>query len=178
MLYAFGFETIGVVMSDLYFLDPNQRAGQEGPERGVRLEVRMLDRADLNGSVYSAQPIGVGKPIWRADLLERADGPAGAFDRTHHHPVFTGWEPSKRTYVEALSANPVDWVGAHLSNLDALLDEAGVDKSAIDPADGERLHQAVPEITDTLRRLLERVHAGELGVKPAGDVVSARAGWL
>ena len=178
MLYAFGFETIGVVMSDLYFLDPNQRAGQEGPERGVRLEVRKLDRPELNGSVYSAQPIGVGVPIWRADLLERADGPAGAFDRTHHHPVFTGWEPSKRTFVDALSANPVDWVGAHLSNLDALLDEAGVDKNEIDPGDGERLRHAVPEIVDTLQRLLERVHAGELGTKPEGELVSARAGWL
>jgi hypothetical protein len=178
MLYAFGFETIGVVMSDLYFLDPNQRAGQEGAERGVRLEVRMLDRGDLHGSVYSAQPIGVGKPIWRADLLERVEGPPGSFDRTHHHPVFTGWEPSKRTYVDALSANPIDWVGAHLSNLDAMLDEAGVDKDEIEPGDDERLRRAVPEIVDTLRRLLDRVHAGELGVKPEGDLVSARAGWL
>ena len=30
MLYAFGFETIGVVLSDLYFLDPSQREGQDG----------------------------------------------------------------------------------------------------------------------------------------------------
>ena len=28
MLYAFGFETIGVVLSDLYFLDPTQRQGR------------------------------------------------------------------------------------------------------------------------------------------------------
>src|SRR4051794_37510899 len=42
MLYAFGFEHIGVVVSDLYFLDPNPSVGQEGAERGVRLEVRML----------------------------------------------------------------------------------------------------------------------------------------
>ena len=178
MLYMFGFESIGVVMSDLYFLDPILHPGQEGAEHGVRLEVRMLDRGDLKGSVYSAQPIGVAEPIWRADLLEQAEGPAGSFDRTHHHPVFTGWEPSTRIFVEELSANPIDWVAAHLCNLDALLDDAGVDKDQIDPTDGESLRRAVPEITDTLRRLLDRVHAGELGRKPEGDLVAARAGWL
>ena len=49
MLYAFGFEQIGVVVGDLYFLDPNPSVGQEGAERGVRLELRMLDRAPLKG---------------------------------------------------------------------------------------------------------------------------------
>src|SRR5436190_14140657 len=178
MLYAFGFETIGVVLSDLYFLDPTQRADQEGPERGVRLELRMLERSELKGSVYSAQPIGIGKPIWRADLLERADGPPGAFDRTHHHPVFTGWEPSNRVFVEELSTNPVDWVGAHLRNVEGLLADAGIDTAEIDPGDLDKLRAAVPEIVDTLGRLLERVHAGELGTAPEGGLVSARAGWL
>ena len=88
MLYAFGFEHIGVVVSDLYFLDPHPSPGQEGAERGVRLEVRMLDRGALKGSIYSAQPIGIDRPIWRADLLESVAGPFGSFDRTHHHPAF------------------------------------------------------------------------------------------
>ena len=88
MLYAFGFERIGVVVSDIYFVDPNPVKGQEGAERGVRLEVRMLDRGELKGSIYSAQPIEVGQPIWRVDLLESVAGPPGSFDRTHHHPAF------------------------------------------------------------------------------------------
>jgi hypothetical protein len=37
MLYAFGFEQVGVVVGDLYFVDPNPREGQEGAEHGVRL---------------------------------------------------------------------------------------------------------------------------------------------
>ena len=42
MLYAFGFERVGVVVGDLYFLDPRPGKGQEGAEHGVRLELRVL----------------------------------------------------------------------------------------------------------------------------------------
>ena len=54
MLYAFGFERVGVVVSDLYFVDPNPQPGQEGAEHGVRLELRMLGQGELQGSIYSA----------------------------------------------------------------------------------------------------------------------------
>jgi hypothetical protein len=178
MLYAFGFEHIGVVVSDLYFLDPNPSPGQEGAERGVRLEVRMLDRGDLKGSIYSAQPIGVDRPIWRADLLESVAGPVGSFDRTHHHPAFNGWEPSKRHYVPELSADPLGWVGAHLSDLPARLAEGDAGSAEVS-ADGDALRQAVPEILDAVRRLLDRIRAGELAQPPRADALdSARAGWL
>lgn len=45
MLYAFGFERVGVVVGDLYFDNPRAARGQEGAEHGVRLELRMLERA-------------------------------------------------------------------------------------------------------------------------------------
>lgn len=90
MLQVFAFDKIGVVLSDLYFVDPNPGQGQEGPERGVRLEVRILSQGQLNGSIYSARPIEVGEPVWRADLLESVDGTPGSFDRTHHHPQMRG----------------------------------------------------------------------------------------
>ena len=63
MLYAFGFDRVGVVVSDLYFVDPSPASGQEGAEHGVRLEVRLLERGELKGSIYSAQPIGIGRPV-------------------------------------------------------------------------------------------------------------------
>ncbi|MBO0825923.1 MAG: hypothetical protein J2P27_19020, partial [Actinobacteria bacterium] len=77
MLQLFGFGRIGVVIGDLYFLDPVQKAGQEGAEHGVRLEVRMLEPGELKGSPYSARPISIGAPVWRADLLETVDGTPG-----------------------------------------------------------------------------------------------------
>jgi hypothetical protein len=177
MLYAFAFERVGVVIGELYFVDPNPRAGQEGAERGVRLEVRIFERPVLDGSIYAAQPITVGQPVWRADLLETVAGPYGSFDRTHHHPNFRGWEPGMRQYEEGLSADPVTWVGERLSDLEGLLAGAEMDAAAVDPSDADALRAAVPEIIDTVRRLLARVHAGELAAAPT-DADTIRAGWL
>jgi hypothetical protein len=178
VLYVFGFESIGVVISDLYFVDPNPGEGQEGAERGVRLEVRMLERGELRGSIYSAQPIAVGRPLWRGDLLESVAGLPGSHDRTHHHPKFTGWEPGYRQFVEDLSLDPLGWVAARLGDLEALLAEAGVSPAEVHPRDATELREAVPEIIESVRRLLERVRAGEVARPPAEEAVSARVGWL
>ena len=179
MLYAFGFERIGVVVGDLYFLDPNPGEGQEGAERGVRLEVRMLERGELKGSIYSAQPIAVDRPIWRADLLESVAGAPGSFDRTHHHPAFRGWEPGSRNFVDELSANPLEWLGRRLSDLEGLVKEAGLAPDEIPAEDASSLRRAVPEILDAVQRLLDQVRAGLLGRAPEeADLVDARVGWL
>jgi hypothetical protein len=178
MLYAYGFERIGVVVSDLYFVDPNPGKGQEGAERGVRLEVRKLRREDLKGSIYSAQPIAVDEPIWRVDLLESVAGPTGSFDRTHHHPRFSGWEPSKRCFVEELSADPIGWLGTRLSDLDGVLAEAGEDAGTAD-GDASRVRQAVPEILASVRRLLDQVRTAPLdGLPPVDESNGLRVGWL
>ncbi|HUZ54166.1 MAG TPA: hypothetical protein VMU94_16780 [Streptosporangiaceae bacterium] len=179
MLYAFGFERIGVLVSDLYFVDPRPAPGQEGAERGVRLEVRMLGQGDLKGSIYSARPIEVGEPVWRADLLEAADGPPGSLNRAHHHPAFNGWEPGQRVFDRGLSAGPVEWVGEQLSDLGALLDRAGVNTDGAFAADAESLRACVPQIKATVQGLLDRIKAGELATAPAGDEPeSARVSWL
>jgi hypothetical protein len=178
MLYAFGFERIGVVASDLFFVDPDPGPGQEGPEQGVRVELRHLERGDLRGSIYSAQPIAVERAIWRADLLESVAHP-GTLDRAHHHPRFRGWEPGRRQFVKAMTANPVAWVGNYLSDVEGLLAAAGVPREEIGSSDADDLRAAIPEILDAVRRLLDRVRAGELG-RPAADagLESARVGWL
>ncbi len=179
MLYAFGFDRVGVVLSDLYFVDPNPIKGQEGAERGVRLELRMLDRGELKGSIYSAQPIAVGQPIWRADLLESVTGPPGSFDRTHHHPAFRAWEPGHRVFVRELSAHPLEWVGHKLSDLDGLLKEAGVAADEAGATDADSLRECVPEILDAADRLLGKIRAGELGTPPSAEqLTNARVGWL
>jgi hypothetical protein len=177
MLYAFGFERIGVVASDLYFVDPDPGPGQEGAEQGVRVEVRLLERGELHGSIYSAQPIGIERAIWRADMLESVDHP-GTLDRAHHHPRFAGWEPQKRQFVKEMTANPVAWVGNYLSNVDGLLEAAGVSRDEIGESDADDLRAAVPDIMDAVRRLLERVRAGELALPPRDSVDSARLSWL
>ena len=179
MFYAFGFDRVGVVVGDLYFVDPEPEPGQEGAERGVRIEVRFVESGPLRGSIYSARPIAVDRPIWRGDLLESVASAPGSFDRTHHHPVFEGWDPSRRVFVPELSSAPLDWVEERLCDLDGLLAEAGVDTADVGPTDAEDLRTAVPEIIAATRRLLERVHAGELAQPPLGDEpASARQSWL
>jgi hypothetical protein len=186
VLYAFGFERVGVVLGDLYFVDPRPLEGQEGAEHGVRLELRVLAREALRGSIYSAQPISVGQPIWRVDLLESVAGPPGSFDRTHHHPAFRGWDPGPRKFVEELSAEPLVWLGRRLADLPGVLKEAGMPAAVAGDGDAAGLRAAAPEIVAAAGRLLERVRAGELGRAPgtgtpgvpAGHGASERAGWL
>jgi hypothetical protein len=179
MLRMFGFERVGVLVSDLYIVLPDPAPGQDGAEHGVRLEVRLLERGELPPTSSQARPIAVDAPVWRADLLETVDGAPGSFDRTHHHPVFRGWQPGRRVFDESLKASPVRWVGEQLSDLEGLLDRAGLADDQEAAADAGSLRRCVPEIMDTVDRLLAQVRAGDLAAAPAdGPRVPARVGWL
>ncbi|RVX38544.1 hypothetical protein EDD27_0861 [Nonomuraea polychroma] len=179
MLYLFGFERIGVAVGDIYFVDPDPIPGQEGAERGVRLEIRRLEPGELKGSMYSARPIAVDRPLWRIDLLESVDSPPGSFDRTHHHPSIDGWEPGPRVFDKELSGKPLKWLHDRLSDLEGVLEEVGFDRSEVSAADVAALRDRAPEIVDTVGRLLERIRAGELGTPPdAESADSVRASWL
>jgi hypothetical protein len=180
MLHVFGFDKVGVAVGDLYFVDPRPGPGQEGAERGVRLEVRLVASPPTEGSVYSARPILVERPIWRADLLESVAGGPGTWDRTHHHPKMRGWEPGTRQFDEAMSADPLRFVGEQLSDLKGLLDGAGFDPGEASDDDASELAAAVPQILETVRTLLAQVRDGHLAKAPDGleraEVV--RTGWL
>lgn len=191
MLYAFGFERVGIVLGDIYFVDPNPGKGQEGAEHGVRVELRVLGRPPLNGSIYSAQPITVDRPIWRVDLLESVAGRPGSHDRTHYHPTFSDWDPTSRNFVRELSADPLGWLGAKLANLDAIIAEAGFPAGTAAPQDAADLAAAAPEIVEVTGRLLAKIRAGEAGTRPAdapptdeappgsdSKQILVRSGWL
>jgi|SRR5712691_4559190 len=181
MLQAFVFERVGVVVGDLYFLDPQPVRGQEGPEHGVRLELRAFDRGELKGTIYSATPIEVGRPIWRVDLLESVDGKPGSYNRTHHHPAFSAgtWDPRPREFLRELSADPLGWLGGQLADLTGILKRAGVPEDIAHPSDEASLREMAPVIVSVTKMMLGKVRAGELGVPPAdGDPNGIRAGWL
>jgi hypothetical protein len=181
MLQAFVFERVGVVVGDLYFLDPKPAKGQEGPEHGVRLELRVFDRGDLKGSIYSAVPIEAARPIWRVDLLESVDGKPGSYDRTHHHPSFAAdgsWDPRPRQFLRELSADPLGWLGGQLADLPGILQRAGVPEDTAHPSDEASLREMAPVIVSTAKMMLDKVRAGELGVAPQEDANSIRNGWL
>jgi hypothetical protein len=179
MLQAFVFEKIGVVVGDIYFLDPHPHRGQEGPEHGVRLELRAFDRGKLKGSIYSAVPISAGKPIWRVDLLEAVDGQPGSFNRTHHHPSFTRkWDPVSRHFERELSADPLGWLEGELANLTGILDRSEVPRDVADPSDAASLKEMAPVIVSVAGMMLDKVRAGELGRAPENDARAVRSGAI
>lgn len=181
MLQAFVFEKVGVVVGDLYFLDPQPAKGQEGPEHGVRLELRAFERGELKGTIYSATPIEAGRPIWRVDLLESVDGKPGSYDRTHHHPAFSArtWDPRPREFLRELSSDPLGWLGEQLEDLPGILKRAGVPEDVAHPSDAASLREAAPLIVGAAKMMLDKVHAGELGTLPPDAAPdSIRAGWL
>lgn len=179
MLQAFVFNKVGVVVGDIYFLDPHPHPGQEGPEHGVRVELRAFDQGRLKGSIYSAIPISAGKPIWRLDLLEAVDGKPGSFNRTHHHPSFDRqWDPVTRHFERDLSADPLGWLNSQLADLPGILDRAEVPQDIADPSDADGLKEMAPAIVSAASTMLDRVRAGELGRAPGDDAAgSTRGSW-
>jgi hypothetical protein len=112
------------------------------------------------------------------DLLESVDGKPGSFDRTHHHPKFTGWDPGPRVYQRELSADPLGWLAGQLADLPAVLERAGMPADVADAGDAGSLRESAPAIVGVTGMMLDKVLAGELGVAPPGDADSIRAGWL
>jgi hypothetical protein len=179
MFTVFGFRRIGVVLGDIYFVDPNPAPGQEGAERGVRLEVRFVEPQALDGSVYAARPILIGAPIWRLDLLESVDGRPGSFDRTHHHPSMRAWEPGRRKFERELSSDPLGFLAARLRDLPGLLAQAEVPEGAVDEDDVRQLREHVDDIVAATAKMLEQVRRGELAHAAEPDESGlARTGWL
>jgi hypothetical protein len=179
MLYAFGLGRVGVLVSDLFIVLPNPAPGHEGAEHGVRVEVRLMEGGELPAGSPAARPITVGAPVWRGDLLETVDGPPGSFNRAHHHPVFRDWTPGPRVFDESLKADPVRFVSQQLADLEGLLQRAGLADDQEAAADAQSLRACVPEIIETVERLLARIRAGELAAAPDGEpVAAARVGWL
>jgi hypothetical protein len=178
MLAAFGFESLGVVVGDMFFVDPTPNEGQETPERGVRLELRIVDRDAPQGSIYAGVPITFGRPVWRVDLFGSTETPPELLDRAHHHPRFNGWEPGRRNFVPELSADPVSWLAGELAAPDAVLARAGVNPEDVPDADKAGLAAAAPDIVAAVKRMLDGVRDGNLAPAPPEPVAAARTGWL
>lgn len=177
MLQLFGFDRVGVAVGDLHFLDPNPGLGQEGAEQGVRLEVRLVELGDPPGGIYSSRPISVGRPIWRADLLESVANP-GSLDRAHHHPNFQDWEPGRRSFSVEMTRDPLAFTEARLADLHTLVAEAGVDPSEVGPDDANQIRSAVPRIMDAVRTLLEAARRGSSVAAAEASPAGVREGWL
>jgi hypothetical protein len=179
VLQVFAFDRVGVVIGDLYFVDPNPMPGQESPERGVRVEVRFVDTQEHQGSIYAARPILIGEPIWRLDLLESVDGAPGSFDRTHHHPLMRGYEPGSRKFEKELSSDPLGYLAERLRDLPGLLEQAELSVDRATEEDLRQLRLSIDDILAATGQMLDQVRQDQLARAAEPDSSGlARTGWL
>jgi hypothetical protein len=121
-------------------------------EHGARLELRLLEPQAHRGTESAAQRFVIDQPVWRADLFDRLDRPAGTFSAAHFHPRFDGDEPSDRVFREELTADPWAWATAQLSDLEAVADAAGLAPDAV-AVDAPDVRAQTALIVDTARSL-------------------------
>jgi len=141
MLQAFVFDKIAVLVFPWHeAIDP--------PERGARVEVRLLPDEPHRGSYAAAQRIVVDHPVFRADLFDQLTAPPGNLRSAHFHPHFDGVEPSDRVWPSALKQDPTAWLAAELSDLAGMLTRAGVDAAtaAWVDKDAAELREVIPTI--------------------------------
>jgi hypothetical protein len=117
-------------------------------EHGARIELRELAVHPHRGSESAAQLVTADKPVWRADLFSRIDDEAGHFAAAHHHPYFTGNEPSPRAWSPLLQSDPWRWLTDQLNSLGAASGEAW----PIEPADAADLPRYTAEVVAAAQR--------------------------
>ena len=180
MLYAFGFEKVGVVVGDLYFVDPRPPAGQEGAERG-RAPRGPDDRA--TGPARSATPRSCrstssarsgGPTSWRPSRAR----PAATTERTTTRRFAAGSRAGGSSTTWSTVSRWPGWASSSPISTCSWRDPRLPTRARSTPDDVLQLRGAVPEILEVLRRLLERVHAGELASLPNGSTELGAVSWL
>jgi hypothetical protein len=141
VLQAFVFEKVAVLVGPW-------REPMDPPERGARVEVRLLADEPRRGSRAAAQRVVLDQPVFRADLFDQADGPPGNLRSAHFHPRFEGVEPCDRHWPDEIRADPTGWLETQLGDLRRLLEESGVDVTgaAWVDVDAAALRVAIPDV--------------------------------
>ena len=167
MYCTFGFGSLAVTAEALYFVDPNPAQGQEGPERGVRVELRIVSPLPHRGTIYASQPYVLDQTVLRADFLESVARGPGSKDRMHYHPAMRDSEPGERVFDRALTADPIAWLAARLADPEALLRDAAIPTPDHHKTAADALRAELPFIINTISTLLTKVRNGSLAAAPA-----------
>ncbi|HMG28173.1 MAG TPA: hypothetical protein VKH36_15315 [Acidimicrobiia bacterium] len=152
MQQAFVFERVAVLVRTWH--EP-----MNPPERGARVEVRLLADEPWRGTRSAAQRVVIDQPVFRADLFDQVDGPAGNLRSAHFHPRFHGVEPCDRHWRDEIRADPTGWLAAQLGDLRRLLEESGIDVTDAPwlDQDAAALSDAVPTIVAAVDRAWDAV---------------------
>jgi len=154
MKQAFVFDTIAVIVSPWHEpMDP--------PERGTRVEVRLLADEPRRGTGSAAQRVVIDQPLFRADLFDQVTAPPGNLRSAHYHPHFDGIEPCDRVWLDEIKTDPTGWLAKQLNDLPALMTNAGLDVSADASLtrDTDALRGAIPSIIAAVEATWSAVRA-------------------
>jgi hypothetical protein len=121
-------------------------------EHGVRLELRLLESQAHRGTESAAQRLVIDRPVWRADLFDRLDQPAGSFSAAHYHPTFEGNEPSARVFAAEVKADPWEWAMGQLSDVGALCEANLIPNDAVS-ADVDAVGRQASQIVEFAQSL-------------------------
>jgi hypothetical protein len=159
MLHAFVLEAVAVLVFPW-------REPMDPPERGARVEVRLLADEPRRGSPAAAQRVVIDEPVFRADLFDQAGHPPGNLRSAHFHPMFQGVEPCDRHWPDAIKQDPTGWLADELGDLRRLLTRSGVDDgdSSRFDADAAALRVAVPDVLAAVESTWAKVRREEAGV--------------
>jgi hypothetical protein len=151
---AFVFEGVAVIVGPWH--EP-----MTPPERGTRVEVRLLADEPKRGSWSAAERVVLDRPVFRADLFDLTDAPPGNLKAAHFHPGFEGIEPMDRHWDDAIQADATGWLAAELSDLPGLLERSGAEIGAATwlEADTESLRDAAPAIVAAVESTWTQVRA-------------------
>src|SRR5262245_43659427 len=148
MLRAFLFTEVAVVVR--HWFELGLRDGAMG--HGARLELRLLGSEPHRGTESAAQRFVIDRPVWRADLFDRLDRPAGSFSAAHYHPTFEGNEPCARVFRPEVTADPWSWATAQLADIGALCEANRIPVEAVS-ADIDAVRGQAAQIAEVAQSL-------------------------
>jgi hypothetical protein len=127
----------------------------DGPETGARIELQRLHEDRSQGTEFAMPTVLLGAPIWRADLF-RLGEQKDRFERAHHHPRFTGGEPSDRVWLAGEDlTDPLGWTERVLTTgLESLLRDAGAD-DLFGASTQRQLAEVLPQALAAVRTCLQ-----------------------
>jgi hypothetical protein len=152
MRQAFVFEKVAVLIGPWHEpMDP--------PERGARVEVRLLADEPQRGSRSAAQRVVIDQPVFRADLFDQVNAAPGNLHSAHFHSRFADAEPCERQWNDSLQQDPTGWLSTQLGDLRELLERSGIATEDAVWLDGDALalRDAIPAIIAAIEAVWESV---------------------
>jgi hypothetical protein len=152
MRQVFVFEKVAVIVGPWH--EP-----ADPPERGARVEVRLLADEPTRGSQFAAERVVIDTPVFRADLFDQVDAPAGNLRSAHFHPHFDGIEPCDRYWEARIKSDPTGWLAGELGDLPRLLERGGVNGEDLTSIarDAAALRAAIPAVTAAVETVWQTV---------------------